>query len=126
MSSISNMKEAKIMERMTVKDLRAEAKAQGITGTSKMNKDDLITELLAHKKSDKKTAKKKPLFDKSVKKVHMYAFTGMYIGEFDAEVKDGNIIVNTSSKGELVFDFETGKEITTKAKARYANTVERA
>ena len=125
---MSNMKEARIMERMTVKDLRAEAKAQGITGTSKMNKDDLITELLAlkNKKSTKKTSKKKPLFDKSVKKVHMYAFTGMYIGEFEAEYGDEYMLVYTEKRGELAFDTKTGIESTTKAKARYANRIERA
>ena len=78
------------------------------------------------KKSTKKTTKNKPLFDKSVKKVKMYAFTGMYIGEFEAEYGDEYMLVYTEKKGELAFDTKTGKEVTTKAKARYANRIERA
>lgn len=101
------------LNNMTVKELRAEAKEQGIKNASKMKKDELIA-LLAG------------VTTVEISKVHMYAFTGMYIGEFDAEVKDGNIIVNTASKGELVFNLQTGKEITTPSKARYANKVERA
>lgn len=112
-----NRKEA--LNNMTVKELRAEAKAMNIEGISRAKKEELIEAIL-------NAAGSEPAFTATVSKVHMYAFTGMYIGEFDAEVKDGNIIVNTSSKGELVFDLETGKEITTKAKARYANKVERA
>lgn len=84
---------------------------------SKAKKDELIAALMNVTESE---------FTVEISKVHMYAFTGMYIGEFDAEVKDGKIIVNTTSKGELVFDISTGKEITTAAKARYANRVERA
>lgn len=97
----------------TVKELRTEAKAQGVKNASKMKKDELIA-LLAG------------VTTVEISKVHMYAFTGMYIGEFDAEVRDGKIIVNTARKGELVFDLTTGKEITTANKARYANKVERA
>ena len=56
-----------------------------------------------------------------VSKVKMYAFTGMYIGEFDAKVCDDKILVYTKRKGELVFDIKTGKEVD---KKRYANRIE--
>lgn len=110
-----------MLNSMTVKELRAEAKAQGIEGMSRAKKDELIAALMFHN-----YGQPDPEFTVEISKVHMYAFTGMYIGEFEAEVKDGKIIVNTTSKGELVFDINTGKEITTAAKARYANRVERA
>lgn len=110
-----------MLNSMTVKELRAEAKAQGIEGMSRAKKDELIAALMFHN-----YGQPDPELTVEISKVHMYAFTGMYIGEFDAEVKDGKIIVNTASKGELVFDISTGKEITTAAKARYANRVERA
>lgn len=110
-----------MLNSMTVKELRAEAKAQGIEGMSKAKKDELIAALMFYN-----YGQPDPELTVEISKVHMYAFTGMYIGEFDAEVKDGKIIVNTTSKGELVFDISTGKEITTAAKARYANRVERA
>lgn len=106
-----------MLNNMTVKELRAEAKAQGIEGMSRAKKEELIAALMNGTE---------PEFTVEISKVHMYAFTGMYIGEFEAEVRDGKIIVNTTSKGELVFDISTGKEITTAAKARYANRVERA
>lgn len=110
-----------MLNSMTVKELRAEAKAQGIEGMSRAKKEELIAALMFHN-----YGQPDPELTVEISKVHMYAFTGMYIGEFDAEVKDGKIIVNTTSKGELVFDISTGKEITTAAKARYANRVERA
>ena len=96
---------------MTLKELRAEAKEQGIKGASKMKKDELLDALTG------KT---------TIGKVHMYAFTGMYIGEFEADFGNDFILVNTTSKGELQFDAKTGKEVTSPAKARYANRVERA
>ena len=99
------------LNKMTVKELRAEAKEQGIKGISKMSKDDLIAAL-----TNETTASK----------VHMYAFTGMYIGEFEADFGKDFILVNTASKGELQFDAKTGKEVTSPDKARYANRVERA
>lgn len=110
-----------MLNNMTVKELRAEAKAQGIEGMSRAKKDELIAALMFHN-----YGQPDPEFTVEISKVKMYAFTGMYIGEFDAEVKDGKILVYTESKGELMFDLETGKEITDEAKARYANKVERA
>ena len=115
---MTNRKET--LNKMTVKELRAEAKAMNLEGVSRAKKEELVATLMFHNWGAADVE-----LTAVVSKVHMYAFTGMYIGEFDADVKDGNIIVNTSSKGELVFDLETGKEVTTKAKARYANKVER-
>lgn len=97
----------------TVKELRAEAKKIGLTGASRMKKEDLCAALM---NTPEKTVQ--------ISKVNMFAFTGMFLGEFEAEVHDDKILVNTTSKGELMFDLKTGKEITDPNKARYANRVE--
>lgn len=116
---MENKREIKrtMLNNMTVNELRAKAKAQGIKGVSRAKKYELIAALMNGTESE---------LTVEISTVRMYAFTGMYIGEFEAEVENGKIIVNTASKGELVFDLNTGKEITTEAKARYANKVERA
>lgn len=103
-------------EDMTVAELKAEAKAAGIKGTSKMKKADLIEALKDAPTDD----------DDNFTRVKMFAFTGMPLGEFDCEVTDEYILVYTQSRGELQFDKKTGKEITEEKKARYANRVERA
>ena len=97
----------------TVKELREEAKRIGLTGASRMRKEDLCAALM---NTPEKTIQ--------ISKVNMFAFTGMFLGEFDAEVHGDKILVNTTSKGELMFDLETGKEITDTNKQRYANRVE--
>lgn len=76
-------------------------------------------------KAEEVTPKKSKKNSKKSNKVALFAFTGMYIGEFDIVDEGENIIIYTESKGELVFDGKTGKEITSKAKARYANRIER-
>mgnify|MGYP002765055124 CR=1 FL=1 len=91
---------------MTVKELREEAKKAGIKGASRMKKADLLKALMGNGKI----------------RVKMYAFTGMYIGEFDADVAGEGTIVNTQLKGELMFNKE-GVEITSPEKARYANRI---
>lgn len=106
-----------MLNNMTVKELRAEAKAQGIEGISRAKKEALIEAIM-------NAAGARPAFTATVSKVRMYAFTGMFIGEFEAEVEGDKILVNTTSKGELMFDLKTGKEITDKNKSRYANRVE--
>ena len=96
---MENKKE--VLNNMTVKELRAEAKAQGIEGMSRAKKEELIAALMFHNYGQPDPEE----HTVEISKVHMYAFTGMYIGEFERK---------------------TGKEITNRSKARYANRVERA
>lgn len=109
---------AYILKNYTAKEMREHLKEAGFTGYSRAKKEDLAEAMLALEdlKNSRKTV--------SISKVNMFAFTGMFLGEFEAEVQDGKILVNTTSKGELMFDLETGKEITDPNKARYANRVE--
>lgn len=113
---------AQVVKNYTVKEMREVLKEAGFKGISRAKKDELVEMMLDW--AEKQDASRGNTIE--VSKVKMYAFTGMYIGEFDAEVKDGKILVYTESKGELMFDLNTGKEITDEAKARYANKVERA
>lgn len=103
----------------TTKEMREHLKAAGFTGISKTKKEDLIEMILTHKSNKKDSGN-----TVEISKVNMFAFTGMLIGEFEAEVQGDKILVYTESKGELMFDLETGKEVTDKNKARYANRVE--
>ena len=110
---------AQIVENYTVKEMRETLKAAGIKGISRAKKDELVEMMLDL--GDELTSGSKTV---SISKVKMYAFTGMFIGEFEAELKDGKILVNTSSRGELMFDLNTGKEVCDERKARWANRVE--
>ena len=108
---------AYILKNYTSKEMREHLKEAGFTGYSRAKKEDLAEAMLALEElKNKKTV--------SISKVNMFAFTGMFLGEFEAEVHDDKILVNTTSKGELMFDLKTGKEITDPNKARYANRVE--
>lgn len=117
---MTNKKE--MLNNMTVKELRTEAKAQGIKGMSRAKKEELIAALMFYNYGQPDPEE----HTVEISKVHMYAFTGMYIGEFEAEDNGEYILVYTERKGELMFDRKTGKEITNRSKARYANRVERA
>ena len=110
---------AQVVKNYTVKEMREALKAAGIKGISRAKKDELVEMMLDLK--GELTSSSKTV---SISKVKMYAFTGMFIGEFEAEVKDGKITVNTSSRGELMFDLNTGKEVCDESKARWANRVE--
>lgn len=109
---------AYILKNYTAKEMREHLKAAGFTGYSRAKKEDLADAMLALEElnNSRKTV--------SISKVNMYAFTGMFIGEFEAEVQDGKILVSTASRGELMFDLNTGKEICEEKKARWANRVE--
>lgn len=109
---------AYIMNNYTAKEMREHLKEGGFTGYNRANKETLAEAMLALEelKNSRKTV--------SISKVNMYAFTGMFIGEFDAEVQDGKILVSTASRGELMFDLNTGKELCDESKARWANRVE--
>ena len=108
-----------VIENYTVKEMREALKAAGIKGISRAKKDELV-EMMLNLKGELTSGSKTV----SISKVKMYAFTGMFIGEFEAELKDGKILVNTSSRGELMFDLNTGKEVCDERKARWANRVE--
>lgn len=97
---------------MTVKEMRVEAKELGIKGYSRMSKEDLQAAIESKKSSESEEIT-----------IKMYAFTGMFIGEFKAMFKDGVMVVNTKAKGELAFD-GNGVEITAPEKARWANRIE--
>lgn len=96
---------------MTVKEMRVEAKELGIKGYSRMSKEDLKAAIESKKSSESEEVV-----------IKMYAFTGMYIGEFSAKVEDGVVVVNTKRKGDL--RFKDGLEITAPEKARWANRIE--
>ena len=110
---------AQVVKNYTVKEMREALKAAGIKGISRAKKDELV-EMMLDLKGELTSGSKTV----SISKVKMYAFTGMFIGEFEAELKDGKILVNTSSRGELMFDLNTGKEVCDEKKARWANRVE--
>lgn len=110
---------AQVVKNYTVKEMRETLKAAGIKGISRAKKDELVDMMIDL--GDELTSGSKTV---SISKVKMYAFTGMFIGEFEAELKDGKILVNTSSRGELMFDLNTGKEVCDERKARWANRVE--
>ncbi len=98
-------------KKMTVKEMRVEAKELGIKGYSRMSKEDLRAAIESKKSSESEEIT-----------IKMYAFTGMYIGEFKAKVEDGVVVVDTKRKGEL--KFKDGLEITDESKARWANRIE--
>lgn len=110
---------SQVVKNYTVKEMRETLKAAGIKGISRAKKDELVEMMLDL--GDELTSGSKTV---SISKVKMYAFTGMFIGEFEAELKDGKILVNTSSRGELMFDLNTGKEVCDERKVRWANRVE--
>ena len=110
---------AQVVKNYSVKEMRETLKAAGIKGISRAKKDELVEMMIDL--GDELTSGSKTV---SISKVKMYAFTGMFIGEFEAELKDGKILVNTSSRGELMFDLNTGKEVCDERKARWANRVE--
>lgn len=52
---------------------------------------------------------------KKGEKVHMYAFTGMYLGEFEITAADKNTISIVQKNGRTTtFDRETGKQVDAK------------
>lgn len=111
---------AYILKNYTAKEMREHLKAEGVKGVSRAKKEELV-EMMLDMEEQKDANRGNTV---TISKVKMFAFTGMFLGEFEAEVQDGKILVNTTSKGELMFDLETGKEITDANKARYANRVE--
>lgn len=99
---------------MTVKELRAEAKARGIKGYSKMKKEDLENAIY-------KLAEERNLPEKFVT-INLFAFTGMYIGTYTAEKYSDFYDVTTKDDKHLTFNLD-GSQMNAK-NPRYANKIE--
>ena len=65
---------AQVVKNYTVKEMRETLKAAGVKGVSRAKKEELVEMMLELGASKANTVQ--------VSKVNMYAFTGMYIGEF--------------------------------------------
>lgn len=56
-------------------------------------------------------------------KVHLYAFTGMYLGEYEITASDKKTVSITKANGDVVsYDRKTGKQLDA-ANERYANSI---
>ena len=103
------MKLTKMEEKkMTVKEMRAEAKEMGIKGYSRMSKEDLQKAIEANKNT---VEEKTEVEEKTAKTVVMKAFTGMLIGEFEIIKETKKTITVATKKGELKFDKTTGIQL---------------
>lgn len=118
-----------MLKNMTVKQLREEAKAQGINGMSRKSKEDIIAAIMAstpveqeEKPEPKKTAKTSKAEKSSELKVALKAFTGMVIDIYTAEKTAKGFTVELKSGNKLEFD-KNGKQVT-KKNNRYANYIE--
>lgn len=107
-SIIRIVKEENEMEekKMTVKEMRAEAKEMGIKGYSRMSKEDLQKAIEANTVEEKAEVE-----EKAAKTVVMKAFTGMWIGEFEIIKETKKTITVATKKGELKFDKATGIQL---------------
>lgn len=121
-SIIRIVKEENEMEekKMTVKEMRAEAKEMGIKGYSRMSKEDLQKAIEANTVEEKAEVE-----EKTAKTVVMKAFTGMWIGEFEVIKETKKTITVTTKKGELKFDKATGIQLDAN-NPKFANHIELA
>ena len=121
-SIIRIVKEENEMEekKMTVKEMRAEAKEMGIKGYSRMSKEDLQKAIEANTVEEKAEVE-----EKAVKTVVMKAFTGMWIGEFEIIKETKKTITVITKKGELKFDKATGIQLDANS-PKFANHIELA
>ena len=115
---VKEEKEMKNLNEMTVKELRAEAKARGIKGYSRISKADLIEMIKATEEVVEEKVEK-------VETVVMKAFTGMLIGEFKVVAETAEAITVETKKGELSFDKKTGIQLNPN-NPKFANRIERA
>lgn len=123
-SIIRIVKEENEMEekKMTVKEMRAEAKEMGIKGYSRMSKEDLQKAIEANKNT---AEEKTEVEEKTAKTVVMKAFTGMWIGEFEIIKETKKTITVATKKGELKFDKTTGIQLDAN-NPKFANHIELA
>ena len=121
-SIIRIVKEENEMEekKMTVKEMRAEAKEMGIKGYSRMSKEDLQKAIEANTVEEKAEVE-----EKTAKTVVMKAFTGMWIGEFEIIKETKKTITVITKKGELKFDKATGIQLDANS-PKFANHIELA
>lgn len=113
-------KETKEEKKMTVKEMRAEAKKMGIKGYSRMSKEDLQKAIEANTVEEKAEVE-----EKAAKTVVMKAFTGMWIGEFEIIKETKKTITVATKKGELKFDKVTGIQLDAN-NPKFANHIELA
>lgn len=111
-------KEIKEDKKMTVKEMRAEAKALGIKGYSRLSKEELQTVINATK-SVKKFVKS---LETEEVEVVLKAFTGMIIGRYTAVYGNGTYTLATKN-GYLKFD-KDGKQLEAK-NPKFANRIEK-
>lgn len=107
-------------KKMTVKEMRAEAKEMGIKGYSRMSKEDLQKAIEANTVEEKAEVE-----EKAAKTVVMKAFTGMWIGEFEIIKETKKTITVATKKGELKFDKATGIQLDAN-NPKFANHIELA
>ena len=107
-------------KKMTVKEMRAEAKEMGIKGYSRMSKEDLQKAIEANTVEEKAEVE-----EKATKTVVMKAFTGMWIGEFEIIKETKKTITVATKKGELKFDKTTGIQLDAN-NPKFANHIELA
>ena len=107
-------------KKMTVKEMRAEAKEMGIKGYSRMSKEDLQKAIEANTVEEKAEVE-----EKATKTVVMKAFTGMWIGEFEIIKETKKTITVATKKGELKFDKATGIQLDAN-NPKFANHIELA
>lgn len=110
-------------KKMTVKDLREEAKALGLKGISRMKREQLeqvIEEAKAQAEFEVEHEAKAgaPIM------VTMKAFTGMTLGEFEVVTIGSEIVIVATKKGEMAFDRNTGVQLHSN-NPRFANKIER-
>lgn len=118
-----NIEENEMEEKkMTVKEMRAEAKEMGIKGYSRMSKEDLQKAIEANKNT---VEEKTEVEEKTAKTVVMKAFTGMLIGEFEIIKETKKTITVATKKGELKFDKTTGIQLDAN-NPKFANHIELA
>lgn len=118
---VETKKEIEEEKKMTVKEMRAEAKEMGIKGYSRMSKEGLQKAIEANTVEEKA----EEVEEKAVKTVVMKAFTGMWIGEFEVIKETNKTITVVTKKGELEFDKATGIQLDAN-NPKFANHIELA
>lgn len=101
---------------MTVKEMRAEAKAMGIKGYSRMSKEELQEKIEEAKAAETQTEKRTTVI--------VRAFTGMLLGEFEVVKETEKLLIVKTKKGDaLKFDKSTGLQ-TNGNNPKFANHIE--
>lgn len=109
-------KEIEEEKTMTVKEMRAEAKAMGIKGYSRMSKEELQEKIEAAKTPETQAEERTTVI--------VRAFTGMLLGEFEVVKETKKLLIVKTKKGnELKFDKSTGLQ-TNGNNPKFANYVE--